>query len=139
MTLIHRVDGEPSPFSLATHDDADLRPAIPFDVATASPRPVLDMLDAEIRAAGAEASPGLSRVTGLIRPICVGALMAIPTVGTATVGLVAMFSERRAMAMVRASTAFLAGIPSEIVLLIGALATGYGVAKSIERIKGTAA
>lgn len=64
--------------------------------------------------------------------------MAIPTIGTATVGLVAAFSERRAMAMSRASIAFLSGIPDNVILLIGALATGYGLAKSVERIKGAA-
>ena len=62
--------------------------------------------------------------------------MAIPTIGAATVGLVAAASPTRAMAMVAASTAFLAGIPADVLLLIGTLATGYGLAKTFERVRG---
>lgn len=85
---------------------------------------------------GAGAPNWLTYSLRSIRPVCVGALMAIPTLGAATVGLVAAFSPLRAMAMVAASTAFLSGIPADVLLLIGTLATGYGLAKTFERVRG---
>lgn len=72
----------------------------------------------------------------LVRPLCVGALMAIPTVGAASVGLVAAFSRARAMDMADASTAFLSRLPDGVLWLIGSLATGYTFAKSVERLRG---
>lgn len=140
-----RQSGAPSPIELGTHDDADLRPAIPFDAIAAARHAVLDLPDAAIRHDAlavdqvADADTPLTRTAGLIRPFCVGALMAIPTIGTATVGLVALFSEARALAMVRASTAFLAGLPTDVVVLIGTLATGYGLARTVEKVKGAVA
>lgn len=121
-----------------THDDTGLAPPIPFDPPAAG-APVLgedcfqsiDAVDL-----GADAPAWLTSLTRMIRPISVGALMAIPTVGAATVGLVAAFDAPRGLAMAAASVAFLQGLPVDIVILIGTLATGYGFAKSIERIKG---
>ncbi|MBX9816071.1 MAG: hypothetical protein K2X76_15340 [Sphingomonas sp.] len=84
----------------------------------------------------AEAPAWLGATAKLIRPLCVGALMAIPTVGAASVGLVAMFSPATALGMAEASTRFLAGIPGDIVVLIGALAGGYTVVRSAEKIVG---
>lgn len=78
----------------------------------------------------------LGAMAKLIRPLCVGALMAIPTIGAASVGLVAIFSPSRALAMAEASTRFLGGIPGEIVALIAFLAGGYTVARSAEKIVG---
>lgn len=74
-------------------------------------------------------------LAGLIRPLCVGALLAIPTFGAASVGVVAFFSRNRAMNMVDASTAFLRGMPTDVILLIGTLATGYGIARSVEKLR----
>lgn len=153
----HRRVRSQSPFEDGTHDDAMLPPQIPYDPRDAGmpelPRPVpmpLPVPDYE---------PGLSAIvtggsdpfaiqpnmprwlawpTGLIRPLCVGALMAIPTLGAATVGTVAAFDEARAQAMVRVTTSFLIGIPTDITVLIGALAGGYALAKSVEKIKGAA-
>lgn len=139
MTPNLRTAGEPSPLKVGTHDDSSLPAAIPFDAGTGGSPEIDDRRAAFIGEAidlGAGAPPWLTYGLRSIRPICVGALLAIPTVGAATVGLVATVSQSRAMAMVAASTAFLAGIPTEIVLLIGTLATGYGLAKTVERIRG---
>lgn len=86
---------------------------------------------------GDGAPPWLVATAKLIRPLCVGALMAIPTAGAATIGIAAIFSERTAFAMADASTRFLAGIPGEIVTLIGFLAGGYTIARSAEKIMGS--
>ncbi len=135
MTPPLRDNGSPSPFDGGTHDPACLPPPIPFDQATADGlRLSVNSLDAIDLGAGAPA--WMTALARSIRPLCVGALMAIPTAGAASVGLVAMVSPRAAAAMVAASTAFLAGIPTDIVVLIGTLASGYGLAKSIERLRG---
>lgn len=76
----------------------------------------------------------LSAAAKLIRPLCVGALMAVPTVGAFTVGTVAIFNRATALAMAEASTRFLSGIPESIVALIAFLAGGYTVARSAEKI-----
>lgn len=83
---------------------------------------------------GSAAPTWLATAAKLIRPLCVGALMAIPTIGSATVGAVAFFNPTAAEAMAHASTAFLQGIPGEIVLLIGGLAGGYTLARSVEKV-----
>ncbi|MBX9881278.1 MAG: hypothetical protein K2X73_04825 [Sphingomonas sp.] len=93
-------------------------------------------VDATDDLAEAEAPAWLGATAKLIRPLCVGALMAIPTVGAASVGIVAMFSPATALGMADASTRFLAGIPGDIVVLIGALAGGYTAARSAEKIVG---
>lgn len=132
-----RSAGEPSPLAAGTHDDAGLPPTIAFDPDQAgTPELVPAALDT-FAVEGAAPLPGwLTSVTRMIRPICVGALMAIPTAGAATVGTVALFDHAAAMHAVEASTGFLAGIPGDIVLLIGALATGYSLSKTVERLKG---
>jgi hypothetical protein len=138
MTPTLRVAGEPSPLLAGTHDDLSLRPAIPFDQAVGGVPELSDVapLDPfDLKDTGG--LPGwLVAATRMIRPLCVGALMAIPTLGAASVGVVALFNRTAAMNAVEASTAFLAGIPGDIVLLIGALATGYSLAKTIERLRG---
>lgn len=140
MTLPLRLAGEPSPLAGATHVDDGLPPPIAFDAAAAGspvlPRAISDSYSGEVVDLGDGAPPWLTFTLRSIRPVCVGALMAIPTVGAATVGLVALVSPLRAMAMVAASTAFLNGIPAEVLVLIGTLATGYGLAKTVERIRG---
>lgn len=83
---------------------------------------------------GGQAPAWLGATAKLIRPLCVGALMAIPTVGAASVGIVAIFSSTTALGMAEASTRFLAGIPGDIVTLIGFLAGGYTIARSAEKI-----
>lgn len=85
---------------------------------------------------GGEAPAWLGATAKLIRPLCVGALMAIPTLGAASIGVVAIASRETALAMAEASTRFLSGIPAEIVTLIGFLAGGYTLARSAEKIVG---
>lgn len=137
MTPPLRIAGEPSPILFGTHDDTALGPPIAFDPAVAG-KPELPDGPAfdPFALTDPETLPGwLVATTRMIRPICVGALMAIPTLGAATVGMVAMVDRDHAMAAVAASTAFLAGIPGDIVVLIGVLATGYSVSKTVERVK----
>lgn len=137
MTPSLRDQGSPSPFEAGTHDPAGLPPPIAFDPAMAEGLRLgddlggLDTLDL-----GPGAPPWMTALARSIRPLCVGALMAIPTLGAASVGLVAVVSPSAATAMVAASTGFLAGIPTDIVVLIGTLASGYGLAKSVERLRG---
>lgn len=123
-----------SPIEAGTHV-ADLPEAAPY-------MPPLILTPAEIVPPegqielGASAPAWLGATAKLIRPLCVGALMAIPTIGAASVGLAAIFDRDTALAMADASTRFLAGIPAEIVALIGFLAGGYTVARSAEKIVG---
>ncbi|WP_343526959.1 hypothetical protein [Sphingomonas sp.] len=137
MTPPLRDNGSPSPFEAGTHEAVGLPPPITFDPALAEGLRLggdlggLDTLDL-----GPGAPPWMTALARSIRPLCVGALMAIPTLGAFSVGLVAIVSPRAAAAMVAASTAFLAGIPTDIVVLIGTLASGYGLAKSVERLRG---
>ncbi len=135
MTPTMRTAGTPSPIASGTHVATDLPAPIPFDPAVAGSPEVVDATD-PIGLDGVGLSPGIVDAARLIRPLCVGALMAIPTVGTASVGIVAALSPARAMAMAEASTRFLAGIPGDIVALIGFLAGGYGLAKTIEKRLG---
>lgn len=139
MTPAFRTAGTPSPLATGTHDDDRLAPAIPFDADRAgAPEPIGVMaLAGEIVDLGADAPRWLTFALRSIRPLCIGALMAIPTVGAASVGTVALFSPARADAMVIASTAFLRGIPADVLILIGTLASGYGLAKTVERLRGT--
>lgn len=138
MTAIRpRTSGAPSPIADGTHDDSGLPPSIPF--AAGGGQTELDdaaFLQIDRVDLGAGAPTWLVAAARLIRPLSVGALMAIPTLGAATIGLVAMFDRTRAMAMADASVAFLAGLPTDIVLLIGTLGTGYGFARSIEKLRG---
>ncbi len=147
MTPQLRMAGIPSPLAMGTHVADALAPRIPFDEAAAgSPVLAADTAAGSVDLAADDelligeamaAYPGmLTTFTRMIRPISVGALMAIPTVGAATVGLVAMVNPAAGMAMATTSVAFLAGLPTDIIVLIGTLATGYGFAKSVERIKG---
>lgn len=139
MTPVTRTGGEPSPFAAGTHEDAGLRPPIAFDPdRVAAAEPIGAMAQAGAMVDLGEGAPlWLTYALRAIRPLCIGALMAIPTVGAATVGAVALFSAPRADAMVAASTAFLRGIPPEVLMLIGTLASGYGLAKTVERLRGT--
>ncbi|WP_454280195.1 hypothetical protein [Sphingomonas sp. Marseille-Q8236] len=135
MTPSLRDNGSPSPIEAGTHDPAGLPPPIPFDQATAEGLRLAGTTSIDALDLGPDAPAWMTALARSIRPLCVGALMAIPTAGAASVGLVAMVSPRAAAAMVAASTAFLAGIPTDIVLLIGTLASGYGLAKSIEKVR----
>lgn len=137
MTPPLRDNGSPSPFEAGTHDPAGLPPPIPFDADLAAGlRLGVDVGSLETLDLGPGAPPWMTALARSIRPLCVGALMAIPTIGAASVGLVAMVSPSAANAMVKASTEFLAGIPTDIVVLIGTLASGYTLAKSVERLRG---
>lgn len=161
-----RSGGFPSPLEAGTHDAniSDLPPPIPFEPsgsssandtssAEGSPKLVTILFGPPpstsnsgdsgsatppegIIDLGGEAPAWLGATAKLIRPLCVGALMAIPTVGAASVGLVAIFSPATALGMSEASTRFLAGIPGDIVALIGFLAGGYTIARSAEKIIG---
>lgn len=140
MTPNLRALGEPSPIAAGTHQPADGLPEpIAFDPGAGGVpelvEPVRDVLD-PFDVAGL--SPRLTAIARMIRPLCVGALMAIPTLGPASVGLVAIVAPDRALAMAEASTRFLIGIPGDIVALIGFLAGGYGLAKTVEKRMGKA-
>lgn len=143
MTPPLRTAGEPTPLALDTQADDALRPPIPYDpdaVRFVPESPAARASDewtyGDIVALPAPvAAPGwLGTATGLIRPICVGALMAIPTLGAATVGAVALIDGGAADRMTRASTAFLGGLPDGVLWLIGALAGGYTVARTTEKL-----
>ena len=143
MTPPLRTAGEPTPLALDTHADDTLRPPIPYDpddvrfvAGSPAARASGDWIDADIATLSApiEAPGWLGTATGLIRPICVGALMAIPTLGAATVGAVALLDGGAADRMTRASTAFLGGLPDGVLWLIGALAGGYTVARTTEKL-----
>lgn len=154
-----RSSGTPSPLEAGTHDAniAGLAPPIPFDLGSIppgffmqgalatppAPRGAAIASDGSLATPpegtidlGGEAPAWLGATAKLIRPLCVGALMAIPTVGAASVGVVAMFSPATGLGMAEASTRFLAGIPGDIVALIGFLAGGYTLARSAEKIVG---
>lgn len=72
---------------------------------------------------------GFSKVS---RPLAVTMVVAIPALGAMTVGIASIFSPATGAAMAANSTAFLKGIPTEIVALIGSLGLGYIGAKSWE-------
>lgn len=152
MTRTLRHAGSPSPLAAETHDvpAGALPEPIPFDQAVAG-SPERHGISAKVLEAWREANglprptpaipldPRISRLeqlARLIRPICVGALMAIPTLGTASVGVVSAIWPERGRAMAEASVLFLRGMPTDVVLLIGCLATGYGFAKTFETLKG---
>ena len=140
MTPTLRLDGSPSPLVAGSHIDDGLPPPTPYSeaaaeqmsAATLGPITPLAAIAADPDETGG-APAWMVATAKLIRPLSVGALMAIPTIGAAAVGFVALFSRDRAMAMVEASGAFLNAIPTDIVLLIGTIATGYGVARSLDK------
>lgn len=134
MTPTLRALGQPSPIVDGTHLATALPDPIPFDPAAAGTPELSDTIAATLDPFEVKGlSPRLTSIARMIRPLCVGALMAIPTLGPASVGLVAIVAPERAMAMAAASTHFLAGIPGDIVALIGLLAGGYGLAKTFEK------
>lgn len=131
-----REGGLPSPLHEGTFEADGLVPPFPFEAAVAG-QPELGevMLDPFLLGDGA---PGwMSSAARAIRPLCIGALMAIPTIGAATVGTVALFSGPAAERMVRASIGFLGGLPTDIMVLIGVLSTGYGFARTVEKLRGS--
>ena len=93
MTPSLRDNGSPSPFAAGTHDPAGLPPPIAFDPAMANGLRLgaglggLDTLEL-----GPGAPAWMTALARWIRPLCVGALMAIPILGAASVGLVAIVS-----------------------------------------------
>jgi hypothetical protein len=80
--------------------------------------------------------PWLAVVLRLVRPLSVGALLAIPTIGAATCGAASVIDLETGLGMARASTAFLQGIPGEVYMLIGFFGGGYGLARTVERLRG---
>ena len=136
MTDPYRLAGEPSPFEAGAHVTVPLRPEIAFDPVAAGVPELQDAFASIDTIDLGEQAPGwLVSAAKLIRPLSVGALMAIPTVGAGSVGLVAMIAPARGEAMARASVLFLQGLPLDVVVLIGTLATGYGFARSVEKLK----
>jgi hypothetical protein len=79
--------------------------------------------------------PWVEHAVALTRPFGVAALVLIPTLGAASVGIVASWAPQSAMQMAETSTAFLQGIPDALYGLIGAVALGYSAAKSFEVVK----
>lgn len=77
----------------------------------------------------------LSNVVALTRPLALTLTVAIPSVGSAMVGTVAVVSYRTAQNMAAVSVQFLQGIPDAAWGAITAIALGYTAAKSAEVIK----
>ena len=87
------------------------------------------------RIAGLELPVWLTQLVAVSRPLVVTMTVAIPAIGAASVGLVAMFDAPRALGMAAASTAFLQGVPDSAYGLIAALGLGYFGAKTYETVK----
>lgn len=78
----------------------------------------------------------LASLLRLVRPMTVGALLAVPTLGAAACGLTALVDVDTGVGMANASTLFLQGIPGEVYMLIGFFGGGYGLARTVERLRG---
>lgn len=79
--------------------------------------------------------PWLNNFVALTRPLTTSMIIAIPSLGAFTVGLVSAWAPETAAAMAENSTAFLKGIPGEAYAMIGTIALGYTVSKTAEAIK----
>lgn len=79
--------------------------------------------------------PWLDQFVTITRPLATSALIAIPSIGAFTVGLVSFWDAAAGEAAAKNSVAFLAGIPDAAYTLIGAVALGYFGAKTAEVIK----
>lgn len=77
----------------------------------------------------------LSPLVALTRPLAVTMVIAIPAVGSASVGIASIFDARIAEAMARNSIIFIAGIPEAAWWVIASIALGYFGSKSAEVIK----
>ena len=83
--------------------------------------------------------PGwINNLVALTRPVALTMTVAMPPLGAATVGLVAFKYPQTAMAMARASSTFLQGIPTEGWAAVTAIALGYTASKTAEVIKAKA-
>lgn len=76
--------------------------------------------------------PWINQAVAIARPAVAAMTAAIPALGSFTIGIVAFFSEPRAMSMARASTKFLQDIPDAGWAAISAITLGYTVAKTVE-------
>lgn len=127
----------PDEAPLETAPPSIARPGYPIDGAMPAKRLPDDEREAEHGIWSTEnCSPRLATVLRLVRPLSVGALIAVPTLGAAACGATAMFDTDTALGMARASTLFLQGIPGEVYMLVGFFGGGYGLAKTVERLKG---
>ena len=79
--------------------------------------------------------PWINQAVAIARPAVAAMTAAIPAFGAASVGIVAFFSESRAMAMANASTKFLRDIPDAGWVAIASITLGYTAAKTIEARK----
>jgi hypothetical protein len=87
------------------------------------------------RLAAAELPAWLSNFIALTRPATTSAVIAIPAIGSFTVGIVAGFDPARGLDMANASVAFLKGIPDAAYGMITAISLGYAAAKTTEAVK----
>ncbi len=79
--------------------------------------------------------PWINNLVAVARPAFTAGIVAIPCLGAATVGTVALFFPGAAMDSVKASIAFLQGIPDAAYGMITAIALGFTAAKSYEAVK----
>lgn len=82
--------------------------------------------------------PWLAPMISLTRPLATTLTGMIVPVGAAACGLAAVFDPQTGLDMAAASTAFLAGIPDSLYLLIGTVFGAYSASKTVEAIKAPA-
>lgn len=90
------------------------------------------------RLSAGEAPTWTLAALALVRPLALTLTVAIPGIGSFSVGLVAAFDRDRGLAMADASVRFLQGIPDGAWQLIAAVALGYFGAKTFEVVKSPA-
>lgn len=92
---------------------------------------ILDQIDL----ARGSLPPWLAPLISLTRPLATTLTGMLVPVGAFTCGTVALFDAQRGLDMAAASTAFLAGIPDSLYLLIGGVFSAYSASKTVEAIK----
>ena len=92
----------------------------------------------QIDLTGGSLPPWLAPLISLTRPLATTLTGMLVPVGAFTCGTVALFDAQRGLDMAAASTAFLAGIPDSLYLLIGGVFGAYSASKTVEAIKAPA-
>lgn len=90
---------------------------------------ILDGID--VRSAFAE-DGWIASFAKVTRPLAVTMTVAIPALGAMSIGVISLFSAEAGASAALNSTDFLKGIPNELYLMIGTIATGYIGFKSWE-------
>lgn len=95
---------------------------------------ILDQIDI----ARGHLPPWLAPLISLTRPLSTTLTGMLVPVGAFACGAVGFFSPQAGLDMAAASTAFLAGIPDSLYLLIGSVFGAYSASKTVEAIKAPA-